>query len=63
MKNNKALSIAILLEAVAGSASGQKVSVVAIDLITAWGRRGREKLIVLLLDEELVSLANLEPEY
>ena len=47
MKNNKALSIAILLEAVAGSASGQEVSVVAIDLITAWGRRGREKLIVL----------------
>ena len=37
MKNNKALSIAILLEAVAGSASGQEVSVVAIDLITAWG--------------------------
>ena len=63
MKNNKALSIAILLEAVAGSASGQEVSVVAIDLITAWGWRGREKLIVLLLDEELVSLANLEPQY
>lgn len=43
MKNNKALSIAILLETVAGSDPGQEVRVVAIDLITALGRKGGRK--------------------
>lgn len=50
MKNNKALSNAIFIVAVAGSAPGQEVRVVAIDLITALGRKGGEKLLVLLLD-------------
>lgn len=43
MTNNKALSIAVLLEAVAGSAPGQEGSIVGIDLIIALGRkRGRK---------------------
>lgn len=50
MTNNKALSIAILLEAVAGSAPGQEASIVGIDLIIALGRKGGGKLFVLLLD-------------
>lgn len=45
MKNNKDLSIAILLVAVAGSAPGQEVRVVAIDLITALGRKDGGKLL------------------
>jgi hypothetical protein len=48
--NNKALSIAVLLEAVAGSAPGQEGSIVGIDLIIALGRKGGEKLFILLLD-------------
>lgn len=63
MKNNKALSIAILLVAVTDSAPGQEVRVVAIDLITALGRKEGGKLLVLLLDKEPVSVTNLEPEY
>lgn len=63
MKNNKALSIAILLEAVAGSASGQESQCCGYWFNYSLGQERREKLIVLLLDEELVSLANLEPEY
>lgn len=40
MTNNKALSIAIFLVAVAASAPGQEARIVAIDLITALGRKG-----------------------
>lgn len=46
MKNNKALRIAILLETVAGSDPGQEVGVVAIDFITALGRKGGRKAFI-----------------
>ena len=60
--NNKALNIAILLEAVAGSAPSQEARIVGIDLIITLGREGEGKLFVMLLDYELVPPTNLNPE-
>lgn len=45
MENNKALSIAILLVTVAGSASGQEVSLVAIDLIKLCEGEGEKSFL------------------
>lgn len=62
MKNNKALSIAILLVAVAGAAPGHEVRVVAVDLITVLGRKEGGKFLIPLLDYEPVAMTILETE-
>lgn len=63
MKNNKALSIAILLAAVADSTPGQNVRVVAIDLIKALERKELRKASFITVRSGNSCMTNLETDY